>query len=513
MEQVTIHPIYRLHLVEYLPCGVKMKIPLLNKFNERVGYATAEVADFRILLKYRYSKVNKGHKKDIFYAVSSGGPSMHQLLLDDPPLGYIIDHRDEDSLNNCRSNLRYATNPQNAQNTDHKTETSTSIYFGVSKNNPGKNRTDYGNWRAGIHYDGKSYNLGCFLDPQRAALQYDVWAIYFFGIDAKTNGLLQPGQKAWIVGNGIPPGFEKPEKIKRDLPEGISTTRAGTYRFRRIRNGKERSKTAPTLEEAIKVKIRMEEEWRIEDEEKERQRRLNITRNVYGIAYVLVKAPGAVYECWVDDRDWGEISSYAWSLVGNKYAKACINGHMIQMHNFIHKMHRGDIPSGLTVDHLDSRFKLDNRLQNLRLATRRLQGHNRMKFGNSLDRFKGVVFTGHSFGVIIEDRVHGYYETEEDAARVANQIYYQLYGADALLNVVPDTRTTKENRLPREMITREYIEGIGQVKELKHLIRVLGLNEGNGGPYNLEKTKGKALAQIKVEILSNKFESKIGMKF
>jgi hypothetical protein len=219
-----------------------------------------------------------------------------------------------------------------------------------------------------------------------------------------------------------------------------------------------------------------------------------------------------LFESAVDDHIWGEVSRYKWTKSA-KYVTGYVDGRSVALHKFIFEKFVCPIPEGMTVDHINSDAKLDNRLCNLRLADKRLQGHNRSKYVNSLDRFKGVSFTGHSFMIVIENRTYGCYETEEEAAYRANEIYFQLYGANAKLNVVPNTRTTKENRLPLEMITRAYIENISLVKELKHLIRVLRLNVGNGGPYNLEQLKGADLEQIRADILANKFCHLLGVCF
>lgn len=513
-----IHEIYKKYAVYYSPCGKIMAVPTIDKWGRHVTYAYADTCRAPLLLQYSYS-VNYDLNGRFSYAMSSMGKSMHALVNGDNPPKHVTDHINRNKLDNRAVNLRFATFAQNAQNCDRKTSKSTSGFHGVSKENEGTGRTKQYRWRAGICVKGVSMNLGSFPTQEEAALRYDIYAIHFFGREAKTNDRLPEDVKDKIVIYGIPTGHEKPTKPVRDLPLYISDTAAGTFRFRKSREGCGNrgvfEKTVKTLEEAIKLKDEMLAKWAKEDEAKEMERRKHIVRNSQGIAVVYVKAKNGkeVYECAVDDAIWGEVSFYSWTLNRGGYAKARIGKRSYLMHRFVYEKITGTpIPSDLTTDHINGQ-KLDNRMESLRLSNKRLQSHNRQKYVNGLDRFKGVVFSEHSYLVIIEDKYYGSYKSEEEAARIANSIYSQLYGDKALLNVVPDTITTAANRLPREKITREYVENITLVKEMLHLIRVLGLNEKNGGPYNLEKVKGRHLLAIRNDILSNMFERQIGIHF
>lgn len=483
-------------------------IPLINKFSICVGYAKADAADAPLLLEYSFSKQS--------YARSSNNcKTMHFLIMGYAPHDKpYIDHINGDKYDNRRCNLRFVTASQNAQNARNKKANATSKYLGVSKNNAGEGRLNSTKWRAGIHTKGTSYNLGVFDTELEAAKMYDVWAVHFHEEGALTNGTLTDVEKASIVEHGIPPEFMKPSRAKRDLPENISLNHYPNkkYRFRKSHGGKDNAKNFYSVQEAVAYKEKMLAKWAAEDNEAELQRQGNVTRNEQGYAFVPCQQYGTVYQYLVDDWIWPEVSKYTWGLNVAGYAHGKIKQKHFMLHNYIFKLVGREIPKHMTVDHING-FKWDNRLCNLRLAEPRLQNHNKAKFGNTLDRFKGVSFTGHSYMVVIEDTVYGYYECEEDAARHANVIYTEMYGDQARLNMVPNTVTTKYNRLPLEMITREYVENITTVKEMKHLIRVLKLNEGNGGPYNFERIKGRQLETIREEILSNEYRNAIGIQF
>lgn len=79
----------------------------------------------------------------------------------------ILDHKDNDGMNNRWSNLRSASARQNAWNSKISAA-NTSGYKGVSY------RTDYQRptWRAYIRINGKPVGLGNFHDPLAAAAAY-----------------------------------------------------------------------------------------------------------------------------------------------------------------------------------------------------------------------------------------------------------------------------------------------------------------------------------------------------
>lgn len=79
--------------------------------------------------------------------------------------GEIVDHKDCDTLNNRRSNLRIVTRVQSNQNRRKRSD-NTSGYKGVTWNK----RTQ--RWRASIGANGKHINLGHFDNPEDAYEAY-----------------------------------------------------------------------------------------------------------------------------------------------------------------------------------------------------------------------------------------------------------------------------------------------------------------------------------------------------
>ena len=102
---------------------------------------------------------------------------LHHLIMGVPLEGYCTDHRNGNSLDNRRKNLRVCTLAQNRQN---QTKVRGRIkYRGVMMN--GKR------YRAALTYGGERYNLGTYDTPKEAALAYDMKARELRGEFASPN--------------------------------------------------------------------------------------------------------------------------------------------------------------------------------------------------------------------------------------------------------------------------------------------------------------------------------------
>jgi hypothetical protein len=93
--------------------------------------------------------------------------------------GEEVDHRNGDSLDNGRANLRLATKSENRRNQRRNNNQKSSKYKGVSKH---RNK-----WRAMIWLNGHQKHVGNFADETDAAKAYDEAARHYFGEFAKTN--------------------------------------------------------------------------------------------------------------------------------------------------------------------------------------------------------------------------------------------------------------------------------------------------------------------------------------
>jgi len=103
---------------------------------------------------------------------------MHRVIMNPPP-GLLVDHRNTDSLDNRRQNLRFATPSQNMQNRRKKKNT-TSQYRGVWLLSNGK-------YESQITHQGKKIWLGWFNSEIDAARAYDEAAKKYHGEFARLN--------------------------------------------------------------------------------------------------------------------------------------------------------------------------------------------------------------------------------------------------------------------------------------------------------------------------------------
>jgi hypothetical protein len=165
---------------------------------------------------------------------------------------------------------------------------------------------------------------------------------------------------------------------------------------------------------------------------------------------------GKQYFTTVDDRDLEWLSQWSWDAhVRTKatipYVRArrrpVVNGKRVTigMHRAIWVRHRGEIPKGMQVDHKKhgKYGALDNRLENLRLATQSEQCRNQRKQLNCSSKFKGVRFDVRcsknpwQAHIKLNGRFTdlGSYPTERRAASVYDIAAIRYFGEFALLNL------------------------------------------------------------------------------
>jgi len=95
--------------------------------------------------------------------------------------GLVVDHRNTNSLDNRRSNLRFATHVQNSCNKQKTKSKTTSRFIGVSYEKQQRR------WAVKIKYKGKSHWVGGFKSEVEAAKARDKAAKKYHGEFARLN--------------------------------------------------------------------------------------------------------------------------------------------------------------------------------------------------------------------------------------------------------------------------------------------------------------------------------------
>lgn len=170
------------------------------------------------------------------------------------------------------------------------------------------------------------------------------------------------------------------------------------------------------------------------------------------------------------DRDKAEmLAKHSWHLTGDGYAASRIGEGIVRMHRLLL-----GVPDGADVDHV-SRVRTDNRLANLRVATKQQNLMNREKYGNAAA--KGVRRTRSGrFQVQIRDNGRyaclGTYDTVEEAAAVYDTRAHQLHGEYAFL--------TDPSRLGATPRTEKRMRRVTQDERAAKMPRYIGVYARKG---------------------------------
>ncbi len=376
------------------------KIPLRNKNNEIIEYSFVDEEDYENVNNFKWNASN-GY-------VSGYNGLLHRFVMNAKTKDPKIDHINGNKLDNRKSNLRFVTASQNAQNRPKK-EGCSSKYIGVSYNKNEKKWTCNCSKISYMNFD----------IEEHAAYWYDILVLQAFGKDAKINGINKPID------------FIEPIKkeITKNLPSGVILR--GVKYYVQI---KHKRKTIylgnyDTIEEAENVFNKKRNE--INEERTKEFLSKDIIVNKDNIA-IIITSKGD--EILVDNDKYFELLKYSWNNNTNGYAQARINGKKLLMHRYLL-----NAPENEQVDHINCN-KLDNRLKNLRLSNSASNGHNKLKRKNLTSEYIGVSYDKKSkkyVAQISKDKIKyriGFYESEEEAAKFRDKKAVELYGSHAKLN-------------------------------------------------------------------------------
>lgn len=155
----------------------------------------------------------------------------------------------------------------------------------------------------------------------------------------------------------------------------------------------------------------------------------------------------------VDDADFDELNKFKWYALQTKekgqYYAARHTPKINGKRNLVF-MHRSLLnpPIEMETDHVN-RNKLDNRRENLRVATRSQNSQNRRKMGNSKMSYKGIYLSrenrrnkwGATIRVNGKFKHLGYYFTDKEASFAYDKAAQKYHKEFALTNAWPELVT------------------------------------------------------------------------
>ncbi len=182
-------------------------IETFNKKKEKVSECIVDDDKYYELIKSKWY-LSLGYIKT---HMNNTTVFIHRYLMN-PKQNEIVDHINNNPLDNRISNLRICTSSENSHNRKIKVDK----YAGVYKN---KN----GNYGAQITKDEISYRLGTYLTEEEAARAYDTKARELYGTNAKTNF-------KEIDDTKLTTSYQySKENITTSKYRGVSKTKSNTY--------------------------------------------------------------------------------------------------------------------------------------------------------------------------------------------------------------------------------------------------------------------------------------------
>ena len=150
------------------------EIIIYNKNNIEVGRAIIDIDDINRVKDYKWHIDGRGYIRNDKIGF------LHRLIINCPD-DMVVDHINNNPLDNRKCNLRICSQQQNSMNKQKQKSNTTSKYKGVYWHKQ-KNK-----WHASVRINGKNKHIGLYNDELDASIAYDKAALLYHGIYAKLN--------------------------------------------------------------------------------------------------------------------------------------------------------------------------------------------------------------------------------------------------------------------------------------------------------------------------------------
>ena len=124
-------------------------------------------------------------------------------------------------------------------------------------------------------------------------------------------------------------------------------------------------------------------------------------------------------------KNWILVGQIAGTKTPKRYANLRVDGHFMKLHRAIFMYHHGYLPD--FVDHING-ITTDNRIENLRACTKTQNGQNQ----TNRPKTRNTFFKNGRYGVALKvngKQIHiGYFGSQEEAIKAAEQARKQHFG-------------------------------------------------------------------------------------
>jgi hypothetical protein len=381
-------------------------LPLRNLKGDILDHTKVDQEDFERLNTFRLH-LNKGSY--VMGTIEGRQTLLHRFIMNAKKGDPCVDHINGNKLDNRKSNLRFATRTENAQNKKKKDDCY-SDYIGVTYDKTKKT------WICQITFEGKKTSKS-FKGEEHAAYWYDQLAREKYGLNAKINNIEKPDD------------FEEPEQVKRTVTHIVKLYNRYVARISH-KNKLIHIGTYDTEKEALDAYDKKKEE--LENKKESERLAKEIIRTKDDVAKIDIISKKINYECLIDDDKYYKLTKHKWHL-SHGYAQTKIDGKSIGIHRFLMNPKEDDI-----IDHINNN-PLDNRVCNLRISNQTLNNHNKLKL-KGFSKHKGITKNGPNFRASIK-KDHtlyrlGTFKTENEAVEAYNKKAMELYGDYARINEI-----------------------------------------------------------------------------
>jgi len=215
-----------------------IEIPLYNKKKEFIANAIISKEDKDLVSEYSLYANIKSNTTYVKAFKNGKSTQLHKIILENVDDNFVVDHIDNNGLNNTRENLRIVNRNVNSYNRKKKSNTS-SKYIGVHFSKRQKK------WISSIRANESKDILGSFNSELEAAKVYDIASLQIHKRYANNNNLLSKDE----IEKAIKEDYIKLIQKKRKLPKYIRKYKNKFQVCVQLKN-KNISRVENTLEEA-----------------------------------------------------------------------------------------------------------------------------------------------------------------------------------------------------------------------------------------------------------------------